>query len=67
MFRERDRLDALQTSMSFDNFETALLGDPFAAAFIACVIAAILAFDVGRRWWRQNEWKRRWQDRRPDD
>ena len=26
-------------------------------------IAAIFIFDLGKRWWRENEWKRRWKER----
>jgi hypothetical protein len=31
--------------------------------FIGIVIVAIFAFDLGKRWWRENEWKRRWKER----
>jgi len=36
-------------------------------AFIAALIIVIFAFELGRRAWRQNEWKRRWRDRHDDD
>ena len=26
-------------------------------------IFAIFAFDLLKRWWRENEWKRRWKER----
>jgi hypothetical protein len=38
-----------------------------AAIFIVLLIAGIFAFDIGRRWWRQNEWKRRWRNPPSDD
>jgi hypothetical protein len=38
-----------------------------AAVLIALLIAGIFAVDIGRRWWRQNEWKRRWRNPPPDD
>jgi hypothetical protein len=34
-----------------------------AALFIAAVILVIFATDIGTRWWRENEWRRRWRDR----
>jgi hypothetical protein len=37
------------------------------ALFIVVLIAAIFAVDIGRRWWRENEWRRRWRDRDADD
>jgi hypothetical protein len=30
--------------------------------FIVLLIIAIFAIDLGRRWWRETEWKRRWRD-----
>jgi len=36
-----------------------------AAIFIAIVIAVVFIVDLLARWWRENEWKRRW--RRPPD
>jgi hypothetical protein len=36
-----------------------------AYAFIALLIVGVFVFDIGTRWWRQREWKRRWT--RPDD
>jgi len=36
------------------------------ALFIATVIVVIFAVDIGRRWWRENEWRRRWRDRGED-
>jgi len=32
------------------------------ALFIATMIVVIFAADIGRRWWRENEWRRRWRD-----
>jgi hypothetical protein len=37
-----------------------------AELFIALLIIAVFAIDIGRRWWRENEWKRRWR-RGPDN
>jgi hypothetical protein len=37
-----------------------------AAVLIALLIAGIFAFDIGRRWWRQHEWKRSWRNPPPD-
>jgi hypothetical protein len=34
--------------------------------FIAALVVVIFAVDLGRRWWRENEWKRRWRDRDDD-
>jgi hypothetical protein len=33
------------------------------ALFIAALIVVIFAVDIGARWWRQNQWRRRWRDR----
>jgi hypothetical protein len=38
-----------------------------ATVFIVLLVCGIFAVDVGRRWWRQNEWKRRWRKPSPDD
>jgi len=34
---------------------------------IVVFIVAIFAFDIGRRWWRENEWKRRWRQKDDED
>jgi hypothetical protein len=31
--------------------------------FIALLIFVIFVFDLVRRWWKENEWKRRWKER----
>ena len=31
--------------------------------FIILLIVGIFAFDIGARWWRENEWRRRWRQR----
>jgi hypothetical protein len=36
------------------------------ALFIAALIVGIFVLDIGRRWWRENEWRRRWRDRSDD-
>jgi hypothetical protein len=37
-----------------------------AAIGITLLVVGIFVFDIGRRWWRQNEWKRRWRKPPPD-
>jgi len=37
-----------------------------AIAFIVVLIVGIFAFDLGKRWWRENEWQRRWRERDDD-
>jgi len=34
--------------------------------FIVLMIVAIFVYDLVRRWWKQNEWKRRWRERGED-
>jgi hypothetical protein len=34
--------------------------------FILLVIVAVLAYDLGGRWWQHNKWKRRWSRPDPD-
>ena len=31
--------------------------------FIALLLAGIFVFDLVKRWWRENEWRRRWRKR----
>jgi hypothetical protein len=38
-----------------------------AAVFIIALVIAIFAIDIGRRWWRETEWKRRWKRRNDED
>jgi hypothetical protein len=38
-----------------------------AAVSILVLIVGIFAVDIGRRWWRQTEWKRRWRNPPSDD
>jgi hypothetical protein len=35
--------------------------------FIVILIIGIFIVDIGGRWWRENEWRRRWRDRDDDD
>jgi hypothetical protein len=35
--------------------------------FIVVLIAIIFIVDSVARWWRENEWKRRWRNRDDDD
>jgi hypothetical protein len=37
-----------------------------ATLFIVLLLVAIFVGDVLRRWWRENEWKRRWREK-PDE
>jgi hypothetical protein len=34
-----------------------------ATVFIIILVVAIFAIDIGGRWWRETEWKRRWKRR----
>jgi hypothetical protein len=38
-----------------------------ATVFIVVLLVGIFAVDLGRRWWRENEWQRRWRRRNEDD
>jgi hypothetical protein len=31
--------------------------------FVTAMIVVIFAVELGRQWWRENEWKRRWRNR----
>jgi len=35
--------------------------------FVVVMLVAVFAGDLVRRWWRENEWKRRWRRNRDDD
>jgi len=35
--------------------------------FVIAVIVFVFAGDLARRWWRENEWKRRWKRGRGED
>jgi hypothetical protein len=35
--------------------------------FIVLLVLGIFVFDIGRRWWRENEWQRRWRERDRDE
>jgi hypothetical protein len=35
--------------------------------FIVILVVAIFAIDIGGRWWRETEWKRRWKRRGSED
>jgi len=32
-----------------------------ATLFVVAVIVVVFAADIAFRWWRENEWKRRWK------
>jgi hypothetical protein len=34
--------------------------------FIIALVIVVVAFDLVRRWWRENEWKRHWRRRGQD-
>jgi hypothetical protein len=34
-----------------------------AVLFIVALLFVIFAVDLGGRWWRENEWRRRWRER----
>jgi hypothetical protein len=34
---------------------------------IGLFIAGIFVVDVAARWWRENEWRRKWRERDPDE
>ena len=36
----------------------------FAMMFIVLLVVGIFAYDLGRRWWKSTEWKRRLRDRK---
>jgi hypothetical protein len=37
-----------------------------AFVFIVLLVAGIFAFDIGKRWWDENAWRRRWR-RKPEE
>jgi len=39
----------------------------FAILVITVSIVGIFAFDIARRWWRETEWQRRWNQRDEND
>lgn len=39
----------------------------FAALVIGTFLVALFAFEIGRMWWRQNAWRRRWRDQDEND
>jgi hypothetical protein len=34
--------------------------------FIVILLVVVFAYDLGKRWWRENEWRRRWRERDND-
>ena len=34
---------------------------------IVLMIVGIFVVDLARRWWRENEWKRRWKEREKEE
>jgi hypothetical protein len=37
-----------------------------ATVFIVILLVGIFVVDLCRRWWRENEWQRRWRQRDDD-
>jgi hypothetical protein len=37
----------------------------FAMIFVGALVIGIFVTDLARRWWKENEWKRRLRDRDP--
>jgi ABC-type Fe3+ transport system permease subunit len=35
----------------------------FAIIFVAVVVLGVFVYAIGKRWWMDNEWKRRWRNR----
>jgi hypothetical protein len=35
--------------------------------FVIVLVEVVFAVEPGRRWWRENEWKRRWRRGKDDD
>jgi hypothetical protein len=38
-----------------------------AVVLIITLILVVFAIDIGGRWWREGEWKRRWKRQDEDD
>jgi hypothetical protein len=38
-----------------------------AAVIVGAFIVAVFTFEIGRMWWRQNAWRRRWRNKESDD
>jgi hypothetical protein len=39
----------------------------FATIFITVLIVSVFVFDLTRRWWRETEWRRRWNRHDEED
>jgi hypothetical protein len=39
----------------------------FALVFIVVMIIVVFAVDIGKRWWQENEWRRRWKRRKSEE
>ena len=35
----------------------------FAALVVGLFVLGVIAFEMGRQWWRENAWRRHWRDR----
>jgi hypothetical protein len=38
-----------------------------AGIFIGALIVSIFVFQMAAMWWRQNAWRRRWNDKKDDE
>ena len=39
----------------------------FSLVFIILLVIGVFAIDIGKRWWQENEWRRRWRRRDATD
>jgi len=39
----------------------------FSLIFITVLVIGVFAIDLGKRWWQENEWRRKWRRRPSDD
>jgi hypothetical protein len=39
----------------------------FSLIFITVLVIGVFAIDLGKRWWQENEWRRKWRRRPADD
>jgi hypothetical protein len=39
----------------------------FALIFIIVLVISVFAVDLGKRWWHENEWRRKWRRRPAED
>jgi len=39
----------------------------FSIVFIVLLVVGVFAADMGKRWWQENEWRRKWRHRPADE